>query len=180
MKNIIKTLWVVLCIAPSMVLGQSDFSNFENSDKVGTVSLNKGVFSLVTLIDVDKQDEETQEFMDLVRHIDKLNVYMTKDASATADMIATAKQYVKKGKMEKLMRVKDDGSLVDFYIKEGKDDDHVRELLMTVTGMGQKGSNAGFETVVLTMTGDIDLTKVGSLASKMNLPKDLEKAEKKK
>lgn len=180
MKNRIKSVFTMLCLVPAMVLGQSAFSKFENSDKVGTVSLNKGVFSLVSLIDEDGQDEETKEFMDLVRNIDKLNVYMTKDASATADMIATAGQYVKKGRMEKLMRVNDDGSQVDFYVKEGKDDDHVSELLMTVTGMEQERSNKGFETIVLTMTGDIDLTKVGSLVSKMDLPKDLEKAEKKK
>ncbi|MFZ9005003.1 MAG: DUF4252 domain-containing protein, partial [Robiginitalea sp.] len=35
------------------------------------------------------------------------------------------------------------------------------------------------ETVLLTLTGDIDLTKIGSLTRKMNLPEDLEKAEKK-
>ena len=180
MKYIASVIFLILTFIPFSGKAQSDFSKFENSDKVGTVSLNKGVFSLVSLIDVDKQDEETKEFMDLVRNIDKLNVYMTKDANATVDMIATAKQYVKKGRMEKLMRVKDDGSQVDFYIKEGKDDDHVSELLMTVTGMEQKKSDAGFETIILTMTGDIDLTKVGSLASKLDLPKDLEKAEKKK
>ena len=36
------------------------------------------------------------------------------------------------------------------------------------------------ETVLLTLTGDIDLTKIGSLTRKMNLPEELEKAEKKK
>jgi hypothetical protein len=35
------------------------------------------------------------------------------------------------------------------------------------------------ETVLLTLTGDIDLTKIGSLTKKMNLPEELNKAEKK-
>ena len=69
---------------------------------------------------------------------------------------------------------------VKFYIKAGKDDDHVSELLMFVTGV--KNIQAGgrkVETVLLSLTGDIDLNKIGSLTSKMNLPKELNNAGKK-
>lgn len=78
------------------------------------------------------------------------------------------------------MKVKDDGSEVNFYVMEGKDSDHVSEMVMLVTDMEKRSGNANFETVLVTMTGDIDLTKIGSLVNKMNLPKDLKKAEKKK
>jgi hypothetical protein len=33
--------------------------------------------------------------------------------------------------------------------------------------------------VLLSLTGDIDLTKIGALTKKMNLPEELNKAEKK-
>jgi hypothetical protein len=36
-----------------------------------------------------------------------------------------------------------------------------------------------FETVLLSLTGDIDLSKIGSLTRKMNLPDELKKAGKK-
>lgn len=37
--------------------------------------------------------------------------------------------------MEELMRVKDKDANVKFYIRQGKDADHVKELLMFVDGI---------------------------------------------
>ena len=77
------------------------------------------------------------------------------------------------------MRVKDKDTNVKFYIKEGKDDDHVRELLMFMTGIENVQMNdRKIETVLLSLTGDIDLNKISSLTSKMNLPEELNKAGK--
>jgi len=78
------------------------------------------------------------------------------------------------------MRVKDGDTNVKFYIKTGRNADRVSELLMFVTGIEESDHKDGkphFETVLLTMTGDIDLNKVGSLTNKMNLPKQLKKAK---
>jgi len=36
-----------------------------------------------------------------------------------------------------------------------------------------------FETVILSLTGDIDLNNISSLTNKMNLPKELNEASKK-
>ena len=75
------------------------------------------------------------------------------------------------------MRVKDKEANVKFYIREGKDDDHVRELLMFMTGIKNiEMDNRKIETVLLTLTGDIDLNKISSLTNKMNLPKELNEA----
>ena len=51
---------------------------------------------------------------------------------------------------------------------------------MFVTGI--KGANIDgrkIETVLLSLTGDIDLNKINSLTKKMNLPEELNKAGKK-
>ena len=77
------------------------------------------------------------------------------------------------------MRVKDKDVNVKFYIKDGKKKDHVSELLMFVSGLenvdvGHNGRK--LETVLVSLTGDIDLNKIGTLTSKMDLPKDLNKA----
>jgi hypothetical protein len=82
------------------------------------------------------------------------------------------------------MRVKDKDANVKFYIRQGKDSDHVSELLMFVTGIKDSGANVSvngrkFETVLLSLTGDIDLNKIGSLTKKMNLPEELNEAGKK-
>jgi hypothetical protein len=43
-----------------------------------------------------------------------------------------------------------------------------------------KVNDRQIETVLLTLTGDIDLTKIGSLTKKMNLPEELNQADKNK
>ena len=89
-----------------------------------------------------------------------------------------------------LMRIKDGDQTVKFYVKEGKDENHVRELLMFVNGLkemtsGQditiNGQKREFESVLLTLTGDIDLRQISKLTNSMDLPggDQLKKAEKK-
>ena len=76
------------------------------------------------------------------------------------------------------MEVKDDGTEVKFYVQEGKDADHVKELLIFVTGIDKKmddkieinGKQRKIETVVVSMTGDIDLNEISKLTQQMNIP----------
>lgn len=180
MKHIIKIFAVTLFMLPFLGVAQTAFDKFENSDKIGSVTIDKGMMGIVASMSADEKDKEAQEFIALAKSIDNIKVFVSEDASASAEMKSTAKQYVKNASMESLMKVRDEDSNVDFYVKSGKDDDHVSELLMVVTGMDKTTKGVNLETVLVTMTGDIDLTKVGSLVNKMNLPKDLEKAEKKK
>ena len=98
-------------------------------------------------------------------------------------MQVTMEKYLKSSSLQELMRVKDKDANVKFYIKSGKDEDHVSELLMFVTGIKNGNveiNDRKFETVLLSLTGDIDLNKIGSLTQKMNLPSELNKAGKNK
>ena len=98
-------------------------------------------------------------------------------------MQITMEKYLKSSSLQELMRVKDKDANVKFYIKSGKDEDHVSELLMFVTGIKNGNveiNDRKFETVLLSLTGDIDLNKIGSLTQKMNLPSELNKAGKNK
>ena len=109
-------------------------------------------------------------------------MFITEDKSIATEMSATVKRYLKSSSLEELMRVKDKDVNVKFYIKEGKKKDHVSELLMFVSGldnveMGHNGRK--LETVLVSLTGDIDLNKIGSITNKMDLPKELSKAGKK-
>jgi len=180
MKTIVKSLLVVLFVFPAWATAQSAFEKLEDSDNIGTVTINKGMLGIVASMSADDADPETQEFLELAKSIKGIKVFVSEDNNASQMMASTAKGYIKSSKMESLMKVKDDDSHVDFYVKEGKDSDHVSEMLMLVRGMDKKAEGSNFETVLVSMKGDIDLTKIGSLVNKMNLPKELEKAEKKK
>ena len=172
----------LLALAPFFGNAQSIFDKYEDSDRIGTVTINKGMFDIVTKMMENDDDPESKEFMEIARGIDNIKIFLSEDEGAAADLAATMKQYVKSSKLEELMKVKDGDTNLKFYIRHGKNDDHVKELLMFVTGIDEekhRHSDRHFETVLLTMTGDIDLTKVGALANKMKLHKGLHKVDKK-
>lgn len=179
MKKIVITL-IAVCLLPALSQAQSAFKKLENSDKIGTVTINKGMLGIVASMSADDADEETREFVELAKSIEGIKVFVSEDSDASKMMKSTAKGYIKTSRMESLMKVRDGDAQVDFFVKEGKDSDHVSEMVMLVTDMEKTAKGADFETVLVSMTGDIDLTKIGSLVNKMNLPKDLKKAEKKK
>lgn len=172
---------IIMAMAlPLLGMSQSIFDKYEDSEKIGTVTINKGMLKLAATVMEHDEDEDTQQFVEIAKSINNIKVFMSEDADASADMNATMKKYVKSSKLEELMKVRDGDTHVNFYIRNGKDDTHVAELLMFVTGIDEKHhskNGRNFETVLLTMTGDIDLTKVGSLTRKMKLHKGLNKLE---
>jgi hypothetical protein len=172
---------IVLAIAvlPFMGFSQSLFDKYEDQDNVSSVVVNQSMFNLLSKIDVDIDDPEARDFMAIAKSLKNLKVYTTDSKAVSADMQASVDKYLKSSSLDELMRVKDSEANVKFYIRPGKDDDHVSELLMFVTGIQNVESNGRkFETVLLSLTGDIDLNKIGSLTKKMNLPEELNEAGK--
>jgi len=175
-------LIIVLAVLPLTSFSQSIFDRFEDLDNVSSVVINKNMFNLLAKMDVDVDDPEAQEYIDMAKSLSGLKVFITEDKAVSADMKNTVDKYLNSSSLEELMRIKDKDANIKFYIRNGKDDDHVSELLMFVTGIKNVNveiNDRKIETVLLSLTGDIDLTKIGSLTKKMNLPEELNKAGKK-
>lgn len=178
MKKI--TLVLVVALLPLMGISQSIFDKYEDMNNVGTVVVNKSMISLLSSIGEMTDDDEAKEFIEAAEGINGIKVFITEDKKVSADMGITVKKYLKSSSLEELMRVKDKDVNVKFYIRNGKKKDHVTELLMFVSGMKNVDLDVNgrkFETVLVSMTGDIDLNKIGSITNKMNLPGDLKKAK---
>lgn len=179
--KILRTITLVLAIAilPLFGFSQSIFDKYEDMDNVGSVIVNKGMIDLIAKVGAMDEDPEAREFVEMAQGIKGIKVFITEDKGVSADMSATVRKYLKSSKLEELMRVKDKDVNVKFYIKNGKKKDHVSELLMFVSGLKDVDVDMNgrkFETVLVSLTGDIDLNKIGSLTKKMNLPDDLNKA----
>ena len=173
-------LILLIAVLPLSGFSQSLFDKFEDMDEVTSVVVNKSMFNLLAKIDVEVDDPEAQDFMDIASSLKSLKVFTTDDAKISSQMKTSVNSYLKSARLEELMRVKDKDANVKFYIKQGKDDDHVSELLMLVTDLKEvEADGREFETVLLSLTGDIDLNKINSLTKKMNLPEELNKAGKK-
>lgn len=181
MSSVSKKLVIVLAIiiAPIMTFGQGIFDKYEDMDGVSSVVINQKMFNMLASINVNMDDPEDQAFVDMAKKITGLKVFTTGNEKTAADMNSTVKSYLASTKLEELMRMKDGNQTVNFYVKEGKDENHVKELLMVINGLKEltkgeditiNGKKRDFETVVLSLTGDIDLRQISKMTEKMNVP----------
>lgn len=182
-------LVLAILVAPMVASGQGLFDKYEDKDEVTSVVLTQKVFSMLAKLKIDVDDPDAQEVMDMAKNITGLKVLSTGDKAVSAEMKADVEKHLRSSNLEELMRIKDGDQTVKFYVKEGKDDNHVEELLMFVTGLKEvmgdneitiNGEKREMETVLLSLTGDIDLRQVSKLANKMDMPggKQLEKVNK--
>lgn len=167
-----KKLVIIALLAAFPLTGfsQSIFEKFEDMENVSTVIVNQNMFKLLSKVDMD--DPEAKEFMEIAKKLKDLKIFVTQDKGVSSDMEKEVNSYLKSSSLQELMRVKDKDANVKFYIREGRDEDHVSELLMFVTGLGDIKIEEGrkVETVLLSLTGDIDLNKINALTKKMNIP----------
>jgi len=158
---------VAFMISPMLVSAQGVFDSYEDEKDVTSVVVTKNMFKLLSKIEVETDDPEVKEYMDMVNSLDNIKVFMTENKTVGARMKADVQKYVGASKgLEELMRIKDDGKNVKFYSKEGSDENHVSELLMFLDGEmdGKEG------TVVMSITGNIDLKQISKLTKELNVP----------
>ena len=134
------------------------------------------MFQMIAKIGIDTDDAEAKAYMDMVKSITSFKTIVTDNKTISSDIAKWVKS--RSSNLEELMEVKDDGTNVNFYVKEGKDVDHVKELLIFVNGIDKvmedkieiNGKERKIETVVVSLTGDIDLNQISKLTDKMNIP----------
>jgi len=166
-------LVVVLVISPFITSAQSQFDKFEDLEGVTSVIVNQKAFSMMSKIGA----ESDEEYLNLIKNINSLKVFASENVSVSKKMEDEVNKYLKNTNLEELMRVKDGDSNVKIYVKEGKSDAYVKELFMFVKDGGDHSSG---ETVIISLTGDIELSQIAKLTEKMNIPggEHLEKVEK--
>jgi len=167
-------LVAVMVMSGWIASAQSQFDKFEDIDGVTSVVVTQKAFSLMSKVGAESDDE----YMQMIKNINSLKVFATESAEVAKQMEAAAKSYLKSANLEELMRVRDGESNVTIYVKEGKSEDFVKELFMFV----KDGNNSSSESVIISLTGDIDLNQIAKLTEKMDLPggEHLEKASKNK
>lgn len=171
MKKIILSIAVIL-MSFSTYAQNSIFDKFEDMDGVSSVIVSKEAFKM--LAKFKGGGEEGQEYLEMVQGLNSFKVFTTDKPAIAAQMTNVMKKYLSSSKLTELMRVKDEDTNVKIYVRQGKDEDHVSELLMFVNGVGKytkdSGSPIEAESVILSLTGDIDLNKISKL-TESHIPK---------
>lgn len=165
----------------------SVFEKYSESPDVTYVNIKPKMFQMIAKIGIETDDPEAKAYMDMVKSITSFKTIVTDNKTISGDISKWVKG--RSSALEELMEVKDDGTEVKFYVQEGKDSDHVKELLIFVTGIDKamkegveiNGENRKIETVVVSLTGNIDLNEISKLTQKMNIPggEHLDKKKKK-
>ncbi|MFL1011233.1 DUF4252 domain-containing protein [Flavisericum labens] len=177
MKNRILIIAMALLLLPLTALAQKDiFEKYSDNNDVTYVNIKPKMFQMIAKIGIDTDDAEAKAYMDMVKSITSFKTIVTDSKSISGDIAKWVKS--RSSSLEELMEVRDDGTNVNFYVKEGKDADHVKELLIFVNGIDKvmddkieiNGKERKIETVVVSLTGDIDLNEISKLTDKMNIP----------
>jgi hypothetical protein len=166
-------LVIALLLVSNTFFAQSVFDKFDNQDDIMAVIVNKKMFSMLSK--VDAKDKQSQQYINLIKKLDNLKVFVTSSDKKSDEMKATADKYLKIAGLEELMRINEKGKSVKIYVKTGTTDSQVRELLMFIEGSGKE------ESVLMSLTGNFDLEELSALTDKMKLPggDELKKASKK-
>lgn len=170
MRKLILSL--VLVFSANTIFAQSVFDKFEDQEGITAVVVNKKMFSLLSKMEV--KDKESQQYVNLIKKLDNLRVFVTQSDKKSDEMRSISDKYVKSASLEELMKINEKGKSVKIYVKSGASDSQIKELMMFVEGSGNE------ETVLMSLVGDFDLNELSVLTDKMNLPggDDLKKASK--
>lgn len=164
MKKII--ILIALVIVPALSFGQSTFDELENMDEVSSFFVNKEAFQLLQKFNPDMGgDNEALEVFKMIQELKELKVFKTNNSGISKKMGVMVNALVKKSNLTELMRFKDKGSRAKIYVKTGGNSDTVSEVLMYVSGVSEM-TNGQAESVVVSLTGVIDINKLSKLADK--------------
>ena len=171
MVKVITTL--ILTLVTNILYSQSTFDKFDGPEDITTVIVNKKMFEMMSKVKAN--DKETQQYVNLLKKLDNLKVFITSSSKQTAEMRATADKYLKTAGMDELMRISDGGKNVKIYMRSGANDSIVKELFMFIEGNAKDN-----ETVLFSLTGNFNLDEISALTEQMNLPggDNLKKASK--
>lgn len=163
MKKLV--LIIALSVFPFLSQAQS-FNDYADMKGVSSMVMTSEMFKLLADIDFESDDAEVKQYIDLIENLEDIKVLTTQDATISKKMEADVNTYLSSSSMSKLMSFKDDGKEVNFYSKPGSKKGAVSQLFMFLKGM-EKGKPI---TVILSITGDIDLKEVSKLAQDLEVP----------
>ena len=162
MKKVI--LILALVFTSSLTFGQSMFDKLEDIDEVSSVVVTKDAFEILSKFNIQDEDNEAVEVFNMIKELKELKMFTTEDSGISAKMESMVKSAVRKSNLTELMRVKDKGSRVKIYVKSTKNKDFVSEVLMYIRDKDGERSKGKMESMIVSLTGNIDINKMSKLA----------------
>ncbi len=161
LKMIIMTF---LMLFSNVFFGQTAFVKFDGQDEVSSVVINKKMFDLMSKVKMDTSNKEAQQYLNLIKKLDNLKVFTTKNNRIEKEMKAAADQYSKTAGLEELMRINENGKNIQIMVKSGSNESEIKELLMFIAGSKNE------DTVLMSIVGTFNLDEISVLTDRMRIP----------
>jgi hypothetical protein len=162
MKKII--LFIALALSPIVSNAQSFFDSLEDMDGVDMVVVTKDAFELISKFkNVKIDDNEGMKVFQMIKDLKEFKMFSTHKTAVADKMEIMVETAIKKQNLTQLMRIKEDDSRIKIYVKASSNKDFVSEVLMFIRGIS-KQTNKNSESMVVSLTGNIDINKMSSLA----------------
>jgi len=162
MKKII--LLIALTITSMVTSAQSFFDVLEDMDGVDMVVVNKDMFELLSKFNPDKmKDNKAMQIFAMINDLKSFKMFSTDDSFIADKMEVMTNTAIKKHNLTELMRIKEDDSRIKIYVKATKNKEYVSEVLMFIKGI-DKQSKGISKSMIMSLTGVIDITKMSDLA----------------
>ncbi len=162
-KNSAYILLILLFINAGVVWAQQGFDKFNNQSQIETMVVTKKMFQMMANVKADPSDKENMAYINLIKKLDVLKSYKTKNSTKALDFKSTVADYVKTNNMDELMQKSDQGATIIFYVNKGATRTDIKELLMFTEGGGKA------ETAILNISGNFSLDELSALTGKMKL-----------
>ncbi|WP_037314559.1 DUF4252 domain-containing protein [Salegentibacter sp. Hel_I_6] len=174
MKKII--IVFIIGLLPVITQAQS-FAKYENMRDVDAMVMTSKMFKMLAKVDLSDDNPEAKEYLELIENLDEIKMFTSTKASVRSEMQKDVETYLNSNSLDQLMRVKEEGKNIRFYSKSGKSDNYVSELFMFMEGE-KEGEPI---SVILSITGQIDLSHLSRLTSDLKIPgaEELKNVEKK-
>lgn len=156
---------IVIGLVPFLSTGQA-FDKYENMKDVDAMIITSKMFKMLAKVDLSDSDPEAQAYIKLIENLDQIKTFASRDEKVRAQMAADVKNYLQKGSLDQLMKVSEGNKSIKFYSRPGKNDNYVSELFMFMEG----DKDGDPISVILTITGQIDLNQLSRLASDLKVP----------
>jgi len=157
-------LFIALAFAPIVSNAQTFFDSLEDMEGVDMVVVTKDAFELISKFkNVKIDDNEGMKVFQMIKDLKEFKMFSTNQTAAANKMETMVETAIKKQNLTQLMRIKEDDSRIKIYVKASNNKDFVSEVLMFIKGIN-KQTNKASESIVVSLTGNIDINKMSSLA----------------
>lgn len=150
-------LIALTCLLSSLAMGQKSLmERYANIDGVTTVYISKTMLQMMPNMNV----HINMNTKDMAGRLTGILILTTERKELVQSLRRDSRQFFSNKTFEVLMTVKDEESLVNFYIRR-KNDQRVAEMVMVV--------DEGDEFVLIQMTGDLTMEDIKKMTKGMSI-----------